>query len=60
LTVALDLLYERDMKLSDDDKKALRDVLKATNNLPPAQGRVIIDISPESKVVAVEINIKRR
>lgn len=48
------------MKLSDEDKRILREALKKTNNLPPAQGRVTMDISPEGKVVTVEINIKKR
>ena len=48
------------MKLSDEDKKILGESLKKTNNLPPAQGSVTIDISPEGKVVAVEIKIKKR
>ena len=48
------------MKLSSEDKKVLEAALRKTNNLPPAQGRVTIDISPEGKVVAVEINIKKR
>jgi hypothetical protein len=48
------------MKLSSDDKDALREALKRTGNLPPAQGQVTLNISPESKVVSVEIKILRK
>ena len=48
------------MKLTDDNKKDLTEVLKKTNNLPPAQGKVTLNISPEGKVVSVEINVVRR
>jgi hypothetical protein len=47
------------MKLSDEDKKVLTEALRKTNNLPPMQGKVILNISPEGKVSTVELNIVR-
>ncbi|MCK5611433.1 hypothetical protein KAR91_56710 [Candidatus Pacearchaeota archaeon] len=47
-------------KMSSEDKKVLEEALRKTNNLPPAQGQVTLNISPENKVVSVEINIVKR
>ena len=48
------------MKLSDEEKKILAEVLRKTNNMPPSQGKVTLNISPEQKVVSVEIVMNRR
>lgn len=48
------------MKLTDEHKKVLTEALRDTNNLPPAQGKVTLNITPEGKVSAVEINIVKR
>jgi hypothetical protein len=51
---------KEEMKLTDKDKAILGKALKETNNLPPSQGKVTLNISPEGKVVTVEINVIRR
>ena len=48
------------MKLSDDDKKILTDALRKTKNLPPMQGQVILNVSPELKVSTVGISFVRK
>jgi hypothetical protein len=48
------------MKLSDNDKRVLRQALKETNNLPPAQGQVVLNISPEGNIGSVEIKIMKK
>ncbi|MCK5606709.1 hypothetical protein KAR91_32705 [Candidatus Pacearchaeota archaeon] len=48
------------MKLSEEEKKILTRALKETNNLPPAQGKVILNVSPEGKVSTAEIRILRK
>jgi len=48
------------MTLSKEEKTLLRDVLKRTNNLPPAQGQVTINITAESQVASVEVKVVKR
>lgn len=48
------------MKLSDNDKKILTDALRKTKNLPPIQGQVTLNISPELKVSTVGISFTRK
>ena len=48
------------VKLSDEEKKLLTEALRKTNNLPPSQGKVTLNVSPEGKVSTVEIHTIRR
>lgn len=48
------------MKLSDEHKQVLRKALRDTNNLPPSQGQVILNISAEGKVGSVEIKFMKK
>lgn len=48
------------MKLTERDKRTLEKALKDTDNMPVAQGKVLINITPEGKVGTVEINYTKR
>jgi hypothetical protein len=54
------MVLKEKMKLTDEHKRDLTDALRKTGNLPPSQGRVTLNVSPEGKVSSVEINIVRR
>jgi hypothetical protein len=48
------------MKITSEEKDKLTEALRITNNLPPSQGKVTLNISAELKVAAVEINFLKR
>lgn len=48
------------MKLSDKDKDILTEALRRTKNLPPSQGKITLNVSPEGRVAAVEFNFVKR
>lgn len=47
------------MKLLKEEKQELTKILKKTNCLPPTQGKVILNISPEGSVSTVEVRFMK-
>ena len=54
------MILKGKMKLTDADKATLTKALKDTGNLPPTQGSVTLNISPEGKVSTVEFNFVKK
>jgi len=53
-------MKEGDRKIRKEDKDGLCRILSSMGCLPSAQGKVILNISPEKTISSIEVNVTFR